>query len=128
MTTTESALRSPDAPASARELEKRATSVAGRVSGAIRIARTGAAMLMVRVPTTIRSTRAGARDATSALQTLPDSTLRSLAASSIGLGAGFYFAGAPRLVVAAGVAPALIVGAAIVLRPIEPIVAAQADP
>jgi hypothetical protein len=54
-----------------------------------------------------------------ALQRLPDSTLRWLAAGSVGLGAGFYLTGAPRLLVAAGVAPGLAMAAAIVLRPIE---------
>jgi hypothetical protein len=66
-------------------------------------------------------------DATSAIQSLPDSTLRWLAAASAGLGAGFYLAGAPRLVVAAGVAPALIMGASMVLRPVEPIVLTKAN-
>jgi hypothetical protein len=78
-------------------------------------------MLIARVPGTMRATRAGAHGTTSALQTLSDPTLRWLAASSAGLSTGFYLAGAPRLVVAAGVAPALIMGAAIVLRPSEPV-------
>ena len=43
--------------------------------------------------------------------------LRWLAAGSVGLGAGLSLAGAPRLVVAAGVAPAVIIGAAIASRP-----------
>ena len=73
-----------------------------------------------RVPGTVRGTRAGAADTTSALQTLPDSTLRGLAATSVGVGAGLYLGGAPRIVVAAGVVPALVVGAAIILRPDEP--------
>ena len=66
------------------------------------------------MPGSVHATRAGASGATSALQLLPDSTLRWLAAASVGLGAGFCLAGAPRLVIAAGVAPALILGAAIV--------------
>ncbi len=57
---------------------------------------------------------------TVALQILPDSTLRWLAAASVGLAAGLRLAGAPRVVAAAGVTPALMLGAAIVLRPIEP--------
>jgi hypothetical protein len=85
------------------------------------IARTSAAMLVARIPGTMRATRVGAHSTTSALQTLPDPTLRWLAASSAGLSAGFYLAGAPRLVVAAGVAPALIMGAAIALRPSQPV-------
>ena len=86
-----------------------------------------AAGFVGRVPGTVHLTRAGAQRTTSALQTLPDSTLRWLAASSVGLGAGFYLARAPRLVIAAGVAPALIMGAAVVLRPIEPLEPSVAD-
>jgi hypothetical protein len=55
---------------------------------------------------------------TSALQRLPDPTLRWLAAGSIGLGAGLYLSGTPRLVVAASVVPACLIGAAILLRPV----------
>jgi acyl-CoA reductase-like NAD-dependent aldehyde dehydrogenase len=102
------------------------TSFVRRVSGALKIARRSATMLIERVPETMHATRAGAQGTTSALQTLPDTTLRWLAASSVGLGAGFYLARAPRLVIAAGVAPALIMGAAVVLRPIEPLVPAPA--
>ena len=68
---------------------------------------------------TARATGSGARGTTSAMQTLPDSTLLGLAATSVGVGAGFYLAGTPRLVVAAGVVPALFAAAAIVLRPLE---------
>lgn len=121
MTTTKSGRRSPRVPARARDVGAHLAGVVRRVSGAISIARTNAAALIVRVPGTVHATRAGAHETTTALQTLPDPTLRWLAASSVGLGAGFYLAGAPRLAVAAGVAPALLLGAAIVLRPIEPV-------
>ncbi|HEX5590866.1 MAG TPA: hypothetical protein VFX65_11305 [Candidatus Limnocylindrales bacterium] len=70
---------------------------------------------------TMRATRAGAERTTSALQALPDSTLRGFAATSIGLAAGLYVAGTQRLVVAAGLVPALLAGAAIVLRRAEPV-------
>jgi hypothetical protein len=99
----------------------------GHVSGAIKVARTRATQVIDRMPGTIDATRARAQETTNALQTLPDPTLRWLAASSVGLGAGFYLAGAPRVVIAVGVAPALIMGAAIVLRPIEAFVPAEAD-
>lgn len=72
-----------------------------------------------RVPGTIHATPAGAGGTTSALQTLPDPTLRWLAAGLEGLGAGLSLAGAPRLVVAAGVVPALIMSTAIALGPGE---------
>jgi hypothetical protein len=77
------------------------------------------------VPGIMHATRAGAKGTTSALQTLPDPLLRWLAAGSVGLGAGLSLAGAPRLARAAGFAPALIMGAAIVLRPSEPVVPAE---
>lgn len=75
-----------------------------------------------RVPAAARATRAGARGTTTNLQRLPDSTLRWLAASSIGLATGLRVAGAPRLATMAGFAPAVLAGAAIVLRPRDPAV------
>ena len=121
--TAEEAERPTSDPATlTRDLQLHLTNVRRRVSRAISFARTSAAMIMERVPGTMLATRAGAHGTTSALQTLPDPTLRWLAATSVGLGAGFYLAGAPRLAIAAGIAPALLMGAAIVLRPIEPAV------
>lgn len=84
---------------------------------AARVARTGAEVLIARAPRAARATRTGASGTTSALQKMPDPILRWLAAGSVGLGAGLSLAGAPRLVVAAGVAPAVIIGAAIASRP-----------
>jgi len=89
------------------------------VSGVLMLVRTSVAPLIERTPGTMQATRAGAHALTVALQTLPDSTLRWLAAGSVGFGAGLYLAGAPRVVTAAGVAPALAIAAAIALRPIE---------
>lgn len=92
-----------------------------RVSGRpVEVARTGVSMLVERWPQTLSATQAGARATTTALQRLPDSTLRSLLASSVGLGAGLYLSGRRRLVVAAGVAPAVVMGAAMALRPVKP--------
>ncbi len=100
-----------------------ARGVRQRLAGAGRRALATAGRLLVQLPGTVRSTRLGADRTTKALQRLPDSKLRWLAASSVGLGAGFYLAGAPRLIAAAGVAPALVMGAAIALRP-----TVEADP
>ena len=91
--------------------------IAGVGRGATRGAKSGVSMLKARLPGTMKATRAGAQATTSALQTMPDSTLRWLAASSVGLGAGLYLAGKQRLLIVAGVAPAVIMGAAIALRP-----------
>ena len=101
-------------------LRKQTARLFGHVGDAVRLARTTAVILAERMPGTVEATRARAHETTSALQTLPDPTLRELAATSVGLGAGFYLAGLPRLVVAAGVVPAVVMGAAILLRPPEP--------
>ena len=111
----------PGARRPGRDLGRQLGGIVRRASGAIGVARAGATKLAAGMPGSVHATRAGALDATNALQALPDSTLRWLAASSVGLGAGFSLAGAPRLVVAAGVAPAVVMGAAIILRSIEPI-------
>jgi hypothetical protein len=81
-------------------------------------ARHGVTTLVHRLPGAARATGAGAHGTTSALQQLPDSTLRWLTAGSIGLAAGLQVAGAPRWMQAAGIAPALLMGAAIALRPV----------
>jgi len=117
--------RAPGTPAPARDLQKHLASAGRRVTGAVKIARTSATTLMVHLPATVRATRAGMAGTTAALQTLPDSTLRWIAATSVGLSAGLRLAGAPRLVSAAGAAPALLVGAVIALRPPEPAVPAH---
>lgn len=112
---------SPAGPRAGRGRRARLTSVARRIGGVIQTTAASAATLIGHVPGTVRATRTGAHDTTSALQTLPDSTLRWLAAGSVGLGAGLRIARAPRIVVAAGVVPALLAGAAIALRPVETI-------
>jgi hypothetical protein len=117
MTTAESERRAPLALARAADRHPRRESAVRRISGAARGARAGATLLMARVPGAMHATGVGAQDTTSALQALPDSTLRWLTAGSVGLGAGLCLAGAPRVVAAAGVAPALFAAAAMVLRP-----------
>lgn len=73
------------------------------------------------VPATARATAAGARGTTSALQQIPDATLRWLTAGAVGLAAGLQVAGAPRWMQAAGIVPAVFMGAAIALRPSAPV-------
>ena len=112
----------PSPPTSPPDGERPSRLAGRRVPGAVTTAGKSAAMLVKRVPGTVLAARTGAQGTTNALRTLPDSTLGWLAASSVGLGAGFYLAGAPRLAIAAGVAPALFMGAAILGRPIKPVV------
>ena len=96
---------------------KRIGNAARRASEAIDQAGSSARSLVSHLPVTAKAARVRANATTTALQTLSDSTLRGLAASSVGMGAGFYLAGVPRLATAAAVAPAVIIGAAIILRP-----------
>src|SRR5512140_24849 len=100
---------------------------AGRhLPGAFSAARSSLSTLVGRIPGALGATTAGAREAARALQALPDPTLRWLAAGSVGLGAGLFITGKPRFVVAAGVAPAIALGAAIIGRPIGRPVAQRA--
>lgn len=92
----------------------------GRRSRAARTA-AGATTLAARLPALLDATGTGARRVASALGTLPNPTLRWLAAGSVGLGTGLFLAGKPRLIIAAGMAPALAMGAAMVARPAQPV-------
>jgi hypothetical protein len=112
--------------ASTRSGRQRMGMVPQRASGAVHLAHATAKAFVSHLPGSVHATRVGANATTSALQILPDSTLRGLAASSLGLGAGFYLAGVPRLVTAAAMAPAMIIGAAILLRPGDQVAAPEA--
>ena len=127
MTITESERRSSGTPATGHETSKRRASLVRGATGAVGLARRSATSVIERTPRTVHAARAGAHEATIALQRLPDSTLRWLAASSVGLAAGLQVAGAPRLVRLAGVGSALFMGAAIASRPAEPVVTVEAD-
>lgn len=115
--TTKQEPRSPGPAASTHGGRKRLTVVGAHARGALRRAISTAGTLVSHMPATIESTRAGANAATGAFQTLPDSTLRGLAGTSIGLAAGLYFARVPRAVTAAAVAPAFALGWAMLVRP-----------
>jgi hypothetical protein len=106
--------------------QKRSRNVVRRGSEAADLGLATARTLVSDTLGMVRVARVGARKSTSALQILPDSTLRGLAASSIGLGAGFYLAGVPRLVTAAAMTPAMVIGAAILLRPGDEVTAPEA--
>ena len=58
----------------------------------------------------------GAAESVRMLQELSDPRLRLLMAFSVGVGAGLWMAGAPRLVTLAALSPALVVGVAIASR------------
>ena len=98
---------------------KTASGVGSIARSTVAAAGRGTTTVVARLPTTIRATQVGATEATGALQSLPDPTLRSLAATSVGIGAGLYLARAPRAVVVIGMVPAMLMGAAIATRPDE---------
>lgn len=91
-----------------------------QVLDGVRMVRATAVAVIEPVPETADAARSGALDTAVAVPRLPKSTLQWLAASSVGLGTGFFLSGAPRVVIAAGMTPALIIGAAIVARSTDP--------
>jgi hypothetical protein len=97
-----------------------------QLRSAVRIARTTAPMLRRRSARAVAATRTGLGWTTRRVRAMPSSTSQSLAAGSVGLGAGLFLGGAPRLVAATGVAPAVVIGAAILLRPDEEDIAPEA--
>jgi hypothetical protein len=113
--------RAPDARLQTKSTttEKRSSKLAARLRGGVRIARTTGPMLGRRSARAVSSTRAGLAWTIRRVQAMPGSTSQSLAAGSVGLGAGLLIAGSPRLVAATGIAPAVLIGAAIFLRPRE---------
>ena len=108
----------------ADETRSRAGQIRGVVEGAVdhvpevlESARTGAERVAGRLPDAAERARLGVEQTTTTLQTLPDPTLRLLAAASVGLATGLHLAGAPRLITLAAFAPALLAGGAMATRP-----------
>jgi hypothetical protein len=106
--------------------KKGSNMLAARLRSAVRMARTTAPMLQRRSARAVAATRAGIAWTATRVQAMPSSTSRSLATGSVGLGAGLFIGGAPRIVAATGVAPAVVIGAAILLRPDEKVTASEA--
>lgn len=107
----------------ADETRSRAGRIRGALKGAvdhvpdvIEGARSSAERVAGRLPAAAEGTRLGVEQLTTSLQTLPDRTLRLLAATSIGLATGLHLAGAPRLVRLAAIAPAFLAGGAMATR------------
>jgi hypothetical protein len=99
---------------------KRLTIVLRRIPSPARAIRSGYSAVARHVPGAVSATQAGLEQTTTALRRLPDSTLRSLAAGSMAVGAGLYLAGKHRVAVAASLVPTVIVGVAILGRPAVP--------
>jgi hypothetical protein len=84
------------------------------VAGAVDTMRSAAGGFGDRLPEAIDAVRAGATGSARTVSTWPEPAQRLLAAFSLGLGMGLTLAGAPRLVVAGALLPALAAGTAIV--------------
>jgi hypothetical protein len=97
--------------------DKRSNKLTRHLRGAVRLARTSGPIVRRRSARAVKATRIGVGWTARRVQALPISTRRSLATGSVGLGAGLFFGGAPRLVAATGVTPAVLIGAAMLLRP-----------
>jgi hypothetical protein len=87
-----------------------------RVPVVVGRASTSSAALIRRLPTFVGAVSGRGRRMMIALEALPDSTIRPLAAGLAGIGVGLHLGGAPKVMTAAGVAPALLVGAVVLLR------------
>jgi len=114
-------MHAPDArqQATGASTETGSNTLATRLRGAVRIARATSATIRRRSARAAAASRKGFGRTTRRVQAMPTSTSQSLAAGSVGLGAGLLIAGAPRLVAATGVAPAVVIAASILLRPDE---------
>lgn len=84
------------------ELAASARDLAGQIED-------GSARLVDRVPATVEAVRGSALDAARTVEAMPEPTRRLLATLSLGIGAGLYLAGAPRVVTLLAFAPALLV-------------------
>lgn len=89
----------------------------GHVPGIAAEARDRAEQAAERLPAAFDDLRTYAQNTVTRLQTMPDSRLSLLAAASLGLGAGLRLGGASRIATLIGLAPASVLGFAIVSRP-----------
>ena len=85
-------------------------------SAALAGARATADEVGTRLPSIASASAEGAAESMRMLQELSDPRLQLLMAFSVGVGAGLWMAGAPRLVTLAALSPALVVGVAIASR------------
>jgi hypothetical protein len=97
-----------------------ATELASRAQGgaevALASARTAADEMGARLPVIASAGAEGAAGSVRMLQEWPDQRLQLLMAFSLGVGAGLWMAGAPRIVTLAALTPALVAGIAMYTR------------
>lgn len=94
-----------------------ASDAGDRVADAVGTVRSTVEDVGGRMPEVIETVRDGAMEGARTIQAMPDPTQRLVAAFSLGLGVGLSVAGAPRLLVAAAMTPAIVVAATIIGGP-----------
>jgi hypothetical protein len=72
--------------------------------------------IVAHLPEVADRARTGAFETKRTLDAMPEPTLKELAVGSIGLAAGLYVAGAPRLVVLAAMTPGVVAAASVATR------------
>ena len=93
-----------------------AHSTGDRVADAVGALRATADQVGERIPVVAETVRDGALESARTIQAMPENSQRLLAAFSLGLGLGLSISGAPRLIVAATLAPAILVVGMIIGR------------
>jgi hypothetical protein len=127
MTTNDIKTRKPDIDATmkpdADTYESRVQELAASARDLASQIEDGSARIVDRVPEAVEAVRSSAMDAAKTVEAMPEPTRRILATLSLGLGAGLYLAGAPRLLTLIAFGPALVVGATWLARdPLRPVV------
>ena len=114
MTATQTRNHALDSAAdAAHSVSRVADTVADQAPGVIQALRDGMDDLADRLPGAAAAVQAGAIVTTESLRTMPEPTLRLLAALSVGMGIGLYAAGAPRVVTFVAFAPAVLAAVAL---------------
>ncbi len=99
----------PDASSDASSYASRVDAITASARDLANQVESGSSRLVDRVPDAVESARAGAMDTARTVDAMPEQTRLVLAALSMGVGAGLYLAGAPRLVTLLAFAPAAVV-------------------
>ena len=113
MTTQSTASAERRASSEAREAVADARSSLGDTMDAVR---STANSVGDKLPDVIETVKTSATEGARTVQSWPDATQRLAAAFSLGLGVGLTLAGAPRLVIAGSLVPAIAIAATIVGR------------
>jgi hypothetical protein len=121
--TNEIKTRKPDDKPAKDTYESRVAELAASARDLASQVEDGSSRLADRVPMAVDAVRSGAVDAARTVDAMPEATRLMVASLSLGLGAGFFLAGAPRLLTLVAFAPAIAVAGTWIARdPLRPMV------